>query len=307
MHEVNLRNIDLNLLVILKKLLETQHITQTAEQLHMSQPAVSRAFQRLRHTFDDPILVKTKHGYDISARMAKLHPQLQATLKDIQQILSAPEFDPTTSTETIRFFCPDLEAVYFLPAFNAHIRDNAPNMHLNIQSQPRDHFDLLTSGAVHFAMSAKEPETSKSHIMSLRLSREKQVCIIGNNHKLADKEMTLKNYLDNPHGIISITDHGNEIGEIDTILSKMKKARNITLNLPNFASIPYFCEQSDIIFTMPENLATKLALYHNILLKPPPKELNLQDYDFYLYWHERNHLDPMCIWVRETLSSLFVT
>ncbi|MGH1377511.1 MAG: LysR family transcriptional regulator [Alphaproteobacteria bacterium] len=302
---MNLRNIDLNLLVILQKLLETRHITKTAEQLNMSQPAVSRALQRLRHTFNDPILVKTKHGYDISARMIDLEIQLQGTLKNIQGMLSQPNFDPSTSTETIKFFCPDLEAILFLPAFNTYIKNAAPNMRLYIQSQPSEHFDFLTSGEVHFTMSAKKPEASISNIKSLCISEEKQVCITGANHKFRNEKITLDNYLDCPHGIVSITDHGNEIGEIDIALSKLKKKRDIMIRLPNFASIPYFCEQNDIIFTMPENLALKLSQHHDIILKPTPPELNLQSFEFYLYWHERNNLDPMCIWIRETLSSLF--
>ncbi|MGH1374707.1 MAG: LysR family transcriptional regulator [Alphaproteobacteria bacterium] len=305
MHKVNLRTIDLNLLVILQKLIQTKHITHTAEQLNMSQPAVSRALQRLRQTFDDPILVKTKYGYDISARMSEIHPQLQGTLKNIQQILSEPKFDPTKSTDTIRFFCPDLEAVYFLPNLHQYIRETAPNMRLEIQSQPRNHFDLLKSGDVHFTMSAKTPDTSGAHIKSHQLSLVKQVCIVGKNNPLASQNITINNYLKSAHGIISITEHGNEIGEIDTQLSKMKMKRNITLKLPNFASIPYFCEQSDVIFTMPENIATKLAQYHEIILKPAPKELKLQPFYFYLYWHERNHLDPMCSWIKNALISKY--
>ena len=48
MREVNLRSVDLNLLVVLQRLLETRHVTRASELLNMSQPAVSRALQRLR-------------------------------------------------------------------------------------------------------------------------------------------------------------------------------------------------------------------------------------------------------------------
>ncbi|EKF9728154.1 TPA: LysR family transcriptional regulator, partial [Vibrio cholerae] len=46
--EINLRSIDLNLLTILEKLLIHKHISQAAQALNMSQPAVSRALMRLR-------------------------------------------------------------------------------------------------------------------------------------------------------------------------------------------------------------------------------------------------------------------
>ncbi|WP_256930548.1 LysR family transcriptional regulator, partial [Vibrio cholerae] len=52
--EINLRSIDLNLLTILEKLLIYKHISQTAQALNMSQPAVSRSLMRLREQFGDP-------------------------------------------------------------------------------------------------------------------------------------------------------------------------------------------------------------------------------------------------------------
>lgn len=58
MHKMYLRNIDLNLLVVLQALLSHQHVTQATEKLNMSQPAVSRALSRLRNTFNDPLLEK---------------------------------------------------------------------------------------------------------------------------------------------------------------------------------------------------------------------------------------------------------
>jgi DNA-binding transcriptional LysR family regulator len=43
MREVNLRNIDLNLLVLLDALIAQRNVTHAAEIAHMSQPAMSRA------------------------------------------------------------------------------------------------------------------------------------------------------------------------------------------------------------------------------------------------------------------------
>ncbi|MDN0077593.1 LysR family transcriptional regulator [Crenobacter sp. SG2303] len=58
----NLRRIDLNLLVILEALLAERHISRSAERLHKSQPAVSHALGRLRHLFDDPLLMRGAQG-----------------------------------------------------------------------------------------------------------------------------------------------------------------------------------------------------------------------------------------------------
>ncbi|WP_208604956.1 helix-turn-helix domain-containing protein [Rodentibacter genomosp. 2] len=54
-----LNQLDLNLLKALNALLEERHVTKAAERLSLTQPAVSGMLARLRHYFNDPILVRT--------------------------------------------------------------------------------------------------------------------------------------------------------------------------------------------------------------------------------------------------------
>ena len=59
---MNLKHIDLNLLVYLDVLLRKQNVTRAAEELGISQPAMSNGLQRLRKLFGDPLLVRTGSG-----------------------------------------------------------------------------------------------------------------------------------------------------------------------------------------------------------------------------------------------------
>ncbi|OAD21170.1 transcriptional Regulator, LysR family, partial [Candidatus Thiomargarita nelsonii] len=122
---MNLRTIDLNLLVVLQQLLEERHVSRAAEQLCMSQPAVSRALQRLREMLDDPLLVRTSHGYDLSARATSLLPQLNQLLGDAERLITGPAFEPANSTQTVRFYGPDPEISWFLPPLFERMRQLA--------------------------------------------------------------------------------------------------------------------------------------------------------------------------------------
>ena len=55
-----LRSFDINLLVAFDALMATRSVTRAAEELHVSQSAVSHMLSRLRHALADPLLVK--HG-----------------------------------------------------------------------------------------------------------------------------------------------------------------------------------------------------------------------------------------------------
>jgi hypothetical protein len=68
MPDVHLRNVDLNLLHALHALLEERHVTRAAKRSFLSQPAMSRALDRLRETFGDPLLVRTGRVYERTVR-----------------------------------------------------------------------------------------------------------------------------------------------------------------------------------------------------------------------------------------------
>ena len=59
---MNLRRIDLNLLVALDVLVAERSVTKAAARLNLSQPATSLLLNRLRVLFADPLLVRTAGG-----------------------------------------------------------------------------------------------------------------------------------------------------------------------------------------------------------------------------------------------------
>ena len=52
---MNLRTLDLNLLVVFDALMIERHVTRAANRVAMSQPAVSNALARLRYVFKDEL------------------------------------------------------------------------------------------------------------------------------------------------------------------------------------------------------------------------------------------------------------
>ena len=77
---LNINRIDLNLLVYLDALLRERNVTQAANQLSLSQPAMSNGLRRLRELFDDPLLVRTSEGMTPTERALELEPVVREVL-----------------------------------------------------------------------------------------------------------------------------------------------------------------------------------------------------------------------------------
>ena len=96
--KLNLRGIDLNLLPVFVAIMEHGQLSRAADTLGMSQPAISAALQRLRHTLGDALFVRTRSGMEPTPRARELHEQLAPQLNTLRDILDpGNRFDPASS------------------------------------------------------------------------------------------------------------------------------------------------------------------------------------------------------------------
>jgi DNA-binding transcriptional LysR family regulator len=59
---MDLKDVDLNLLVVFNQLLLERRVSAVAATLGLTQPAVSNALNRLRKLLDDELFLRTAHG-----------------------------------------------------------------------------------------------------------------------------------------------------------------------------------------------------------------------------------------------------
>src|SRR3984957_17306810 len=94
---VDLKGTDLNLLASLDVLIEEANVTRAAARLNISQPALSAQLARLRHMFQDPLLVPSNTGRGMIPpwRAQELTEALHVALTDIEAVIKRPpSFDP---------------------------------------------------------------------------------------------------------------------------------------------------------------------------------------------------------------------
>src|SRR3989475_11867082 len=102
MRITQLRQADLNLLIVFTVLAEERNVTRAAARLFLSQPAVSRALQRLRDMFHDDLLIRTANVYEPTPKGQRLLQDLATMLPRLDRLMAVGDFDPSTEDATFR-------------------------------------------------------------------------------------------------------------------------------------------------------------------------------------------------------------
>ena len=123
---MNLERVDLNLLTYLDVLLREKNVTRAAEQLGVTQPAMSNILRRLRVLFNDPLLIRSSEGMTPTERALELQPSIREVLSDLSQILEPrTEFRPLSSNRVFRIMASDYAEATLIPALVKAMRSEA--------------------------------------------------------------------------------------------------------------------------------------------------------------------------------------
>ncbi|EGQ7976953.1 LysR family transcriptional regulator [Vibrio cholerae] len=297
--EINLRSIDLNLLTILEKLLIHKHISQAAQALNMSQPAVSRALMRLREQFGDPLLVKVKNEYRLTSRGERLRGELESSLNTIRHMLVEETFDPLHYSGVFTIGALDFEMMMIVPKLLARFQQRAPNLKLQIVAYNAymPLHDYLEQVADLLLYSTDE---SPTNVFKQRLFNDNYAVVMCRNHPLANQPMTLESYCQSRHVIIS----GNGLGktDMDHELKKLNYQREVVASLPHFSMVPELLMDTDLIATLPKRLVTHLGQRYEITVADLP--FYTADFRVEQFWHLIHHSSPIHQWVRQEIKNL---
>lgn len=295
MRQVDLRRIDLNLLVALEALLEEKNVTRAAHRLGMSQPAASRALGRLRALFADALLVDGPGGYVLSARAEEVRPMLRGVLAGVGDMLAANAFDPATATGQIRLLMPDLQAAALAPHLLARLAREAPSLDLDIVAPGATGMEALEHGVAD-AMVALIDE-APAGIQRRGLYDEELVTLMRARHPALTGQLTLDRFVALEHIVVSVT--GGGPAPVDEALARIGRTRRVRLRVPAFFAAVEIAARSDLIMTLPSSLARAVAGTRRFVSSPPP--LDLGKFTMSLAWHARQQDAPRHIWLRRAI------
>jgi len=302
---VNINKVDLNLLIYLDVLLREKNVTRAANQLNITQPAMSNGLKRLRTLFNDPILVRTSDGMVPTERSQALGPVIRKILLELEEALQSEDnFNPATSERVFRLMASDYAASTLIPNLLSNISKIAPHICIDIMTPSDINFHDVEAGKVDMAINRFEELPQSFHQKALW--RDSFSCLMAADSPVV-KRFGLQSYLRAKHIWVSKTGFGvgvgmdpkdvQKLGWVDEALSRIGEQRSIKVFTRNYNVAMQLAAQDQLIATLPSKAAARYVSDPGFVVVPPP--FDIPDIELKMIWSPLLHHDSSHIWFRQ--------
>ena len=295
-------NIDLKLLAVVTELHKTRSVSQTAENLDLSQSAISMSLAKLRKHFNDPLFVRTSSGMDPTPHAVELSGLLKNAENLLQTALDLHVvFDPATSDRRFNLYSTDIAQVTLMPRLMQRLKSVAPNVTIDLRRLSETTPKQLETGVADLAVGFIPP--MGAGFCQQRLFKERFVCVVRRDHPRVGETLSVDEFQNETH--LAITTCGTAHGVVEKALEARDIRRRIGLTVPSFLGIASIITTLDYLVVLPEQLARHLARPGHIKVLQLP--FSVPSYYIMQHWHERYTQDPASRWLRSVVANLFLS
>jgi DNA-binding transcriptional LysR family regulator len=293
---VNLRSLDLNLLVIFDALIGERSVSRAAQRLGLTQSAVSHALRRLRELFGDELLIRRAGAMELTWRAEQLSVALRSALGQIEALVSEDvAFDPMTSTRVFRLRVSDYVSSFLLGRLCGVLRAEAPGVRLHVGHFGEAGHEVI-GDEIHVRLASEMAGFAKYH--RTRVFEDAFVVVMGRHHLAAGEPMTLDLYVKLVHLKVAASAIGSN--RIDEALARRGLVRDVAMRVPSWLDVRPIVEATDLVAALPRRWTQTPAFAATCVTAPLP----LDDVELAIdaVWDARHDDDPGLAWLRGTIA-----
>jgi DNA-binding transcriptional LysR family regulator len=301
MARMELRELDLNLLLVFRQLLQERRVSAVATQLGVSQPAVSNALRRLRTQLGDELFLRTSRGMEPTPFAERVAQPIAAALTAIHGSLQQQSrFDPLESTRRFTLAMTDIGEIYFLPELMRALRRAAPGISISTARNSAANLQReLEAGTVDLAI-GYIPDL-RAGILQRVLFPQRYVCLFRAGHALGKRKVTRKEFSAAEH--VVVISEGTGHGRMNELLERSGARPKVRLRVPHFVAVGPILQATDLVASVPEKLAMRLAEPYRLRYAPHP--VKLPEIQIKLFSHARHQREPDNRWLRDFIYERF--
>lgn len=296
---MNLRGVDLNLLVVLDALLREKSVSRAGEIVGLSQSATSAALSRLRDMFHDPLLVRVGRKLELTQNAEDLVEPLRDALNKVQKTLTQQgSFNPLQDARSFTISASDYAVLILLAPLVKRLEAEAPHVTLHLVPRSRDTEKMLHDDLVDVVIEPSEllPD---SDFPSEPLLSDRWLCAADSQNRAVrgSDQISLDAFLHAPHLVYGIGPD-RQLNLADQHLAREGVRRRIAVTLESFVMVPFLLRGSNLISLVLERAIRELGAPGIIGAEPP---MSLPDIHERMFWHPRHTSNLAHCWLRDCL------
>ncbi len=307
---MSVQRVDLNLFRVFETVLHCRSVSGASRELGVTASAVSHALARLRQAVGDELFVPGENGMEPTPRAREIAPAILDGLERIEEAIKTRPFEPSSSARTFRISATDYGTTVILTRLIERLAKTAPQLELRIFPYNRmDVIRHLDEGRLDLVIGwfGDLPE----HLRRTVVLVDREAIVVRRGHPLVGQPIDRDRLFSYPFVVVELTGSGEQAAEgfidergvwrrvwIDRLLietSDEDAVAHVAVSLPHYAAVPGILSATDMVATLPERMARRIADAgtHEILELPyEPLEVAAE-----AIWHQRGDRDGGLQWL----------
>lgn len=293
-----IEKLEINHLRTINALYKYGSISEAADNLNVSQQAVSLQLKKIREILNDQLFVRTGHGMVPTPYAKLIEPHIHKVLVQINDIPLPNSVTPEKIERTLVISATDYTQKVIVGALIRDLRTSAPKVRIIVADIESSSLTRkMHQGEIDLAF------TSDGYVpvglISEPLFIEKYLCVSANEAITFDYHLPLEKLVEYDF-IITSPGIPSFKGSADTWFEKQGLPRKVVVSVPSFFMAQEYLKQSNMVGFLPSRLLPIEGLFEIPLKTYPP------GYEVVAAYHPSVKSDPFMIWllgrVRHLLS-----
>ncbi|MCE9650418.1 MAG: LysR family transcriptional regulator [Parvibaculum sp.] len=301
---MNIRQLDLNLLLVFDAIYREQSISAAARKLNLSQPAVSNALARLRNFTDDQLFFRSGNAMVPTRAANALAVPIRHALTAVESGLSAlRNFDPATSDRTFRLGVNDSFRFMLVPALANALEREAPNVKFEFRAEARDApalVEALHRGDIDLSLLPAPAVQTHEGLSFEPINLEKLVLVARTGHPAQSKPVTMEVLSNLRYVTTSNAPAAHAL--VEAVFKAQKIERSIAFVVPDTATIPAIVEMTNFVGVVGSSFLARYQRDHAIAPLNAPFEF--PPISVGLVWAQAADDDQGHKWMRDKTAQI---
>lgn len=265
------------------------NMTVAAEQLNISQQAISLQLKKIRDILSDNLFIRCGHGVCPTPYAKMIEPKIRDVLSSLNQIPLPESITPSTIERTIVISATDYTQQVIIKELLLKLKNQSPKVKLIVrQIESANLTNLMQKGEIDLAF------TSSGYVpqglVEEYLFSEHYRFVSANKDHISNHPITIEQ-ISKFDFVVTNPGVGTLKGSADIWFERNGHPRNVTLSAPTFQITKEYLTESNLVGFLPSRLLPIEGLNDIAIEKYPP------GYEVVMAYHPASKGDSYMCWL----------